>query len=226
MDYNIAYSSHEGTAAKSIAGADQVNILVEENTSRADYDDFSSLKSRVPRLELNSAGGLRNPVTTSTSIGVYENVALEVMAVAEDAASDAKQENTQVDGDTAQYEEFSSLRSRLASQKRSSAETFISTEAYNAHDRIAGHEENVTHALEDNNQQKIDGTTNPTGYDDFSSLRLRLVEQIRSSFEGVENPITPEGTDKDMVLAEEMVAIGNVAHNPVIADYASICTRV
>ena len=143
MDNNIAYCPPEGTAAENVACANQVNTLVEENTSQTEYDDFSSLKSRVPRLELNTAGGFRNPVI-STSIDTYENVALEVMEVAEDAAGDAKQEHTQIDGDTAEYDDFSSLRSRLASQKRSSAETPNISSSI-AHKGSNGCTENVSH---------------------------------------------------------------------------------
>ena len=130
LDRNIAYRAPKSmSAAENVACVDQVNTVVKENTSQAEYDDFSSLKSRVPRLAQKSARGFESPITTAAL--QYENIAHEATKVAENV-HDARQVNTIADVN-AEYEDVSSLRSRPVAQLRKSAEDTFMTRGTDEH---------------------------------------------------------------------------------------------
>ena len=123
LDRNIAYRAPKSmSAAENVACVDQVSTVVNENTSQAEYDDFSSLKSRVPRLAQKSARGFENPITTAAL--QYENIAHEATKVAE---------NVRDAGVNAEYDDFSSLRSRPVAQLRKSAEDTVMTRGTDEH---------------------------------------------------------------------------------------------
>ena len=198
LDENIAYRPPESmSAAENAACVDQVSIVVNENTRQAEYDDFSSLKSRLPSLAQKSAKGSENPATTAAI--QYENIAQGVIASAENVVCDASQLNTIVDG--SEYSDFSSLRSRRSAQTRNSAEDPVII-ASNAHEGMTCHTENAPHTCEDTSQLKTSEDENQTDYDSFSSLRARLVTQSRSS---CGNPVPAEGTDEHTDHDERVV---------------------
>ena len=189
LDQNIACHPPESmSAAENVACVDQVSTVVNENTRQAEYDDFSSLKSRLPSLAQKSAKGSENPATTAAI--QYENIAQGVIASAENVVCDASQLNTIVDA--SEYSDFSSLRSRRAAQMRNSAEDPVVI-ASNAHEGMTCHTENAPHTCEDTSQLKTLEDENQTDYDSFSSLRARLVTQSRSS---CGSPVMAEGTDE------------------------------
>ena len=189
LDQNIAYRHPESmSATENVVCVDQVSTVLNENTRQAEYDDFSSLKSRLPSLAQKSAKGSENPATTAAI--QYENIAQGVIASAENVVCDASQLNTIVDG--SEYSDFSSLRSRRAAQIRNSAEDPIII-ASNAHEGMTCHTDNAPHTCEDTSQLKTSEDGNQADYDSFSSLRARLVTQSRSS---CGNPVMAEGTDE------------------------------
>ena len=92
-------------------------------TYQIGYNDLAfSLRSRVPRLAQNSAkAGFQIPITT-TAIDTYENIAQEVTTLTENVPFDTNQVKTVEDEKTSltDYDNFSSLRLRLATQVVSS----------------------------------------------------------------------------------------------------------
>ena len=198
LDKNIAYRLPESmSAAENVACVDQVSTVVNENTRQAEYDDFSSLTSRLPSLAQKSAKGFENPVTTAAT--QYENIVQGMIASAENVVCNASQLNTIVDG--SEYSDFSSLRSRQAAQVRNSAEDPVMI-ASNANEGMTCHTENAPHTCEDTSQLKTLEVENQTDYDSFSSLRARLVTQSRSS---CGNPVMAEGTDEHTDHDERLV---------------------
>ena len=192
MSALVQNSVKDAEITENAACADQLSTVVNKNTNQAEYDDFSALKSRLPKLAQKSARGFENPVTTSAT--QYENIAHEATEVVENGC-DACQVNTIADVNT-EYDDFSSLRSRLAAQSRNSAEDLVITEkniAYNVPRSLICHTENALHTCDDPNQLKAPEDENPMDYDNFSSLTARLATQIGSSCEGQKNPI--EGTN-------------------------------
>lgn len=90
----------------------------------------SSLRSRVPRTDQNSAEtGFKNPITT-IAVNTYENIAQEVTTVAKSVTFSTNQVNTIMDGKMSftGYDDFSSLRFRLATQVGSSTAGLESTD--------------------------------------------------------------------------------------------------
>ena len=179
-----------------VTSVNQVNTVELEHENMTNpvytgYNDFSSLKSRVTMCTQNSFGGSKNPITAS-AITKYESVTQEMMDSADNAACDANQMNTPVgrNMNPTEYDDFSSLRSRLTPQMGSSDESPITKYENITREHMTKHINDYPLASDDANRLNTDNAAKNTEYDDFTSLRLRLTAQVRSSASGFDDPAT------------------------------------
>ena len=206
---NIAYNARcemevEVTSANPVTS---VELGDNNNTNpiHTGYEDFSSLRSR-PSLNLqNSVLGFENPIST-LAIHTYENIAQDVMEDAANVACDAKQANTPVYRNISfsEYDDLASLRSRLAAQMRSSNAGPITTHESINQDGMKDHTGSYLHTIDDTNQMNTledESTITPAGYDDFASLRSRLIVQIGSSVGSLGDSITMAEAGEDVTPA-------------------------
>ena len=224
---NIAYNPRDGMEIEvTLANQVKPDELVNENTTNpihTGYDDFSSLRSRVPMNPQNSVGGSENPFNAS-AISTYENVAGGVMYNVDNVACDADQVSTQVDRNKSlrEYDDFSSLRSRLDAQMRGSDESPITTYENITEEGMT--DERAPHATDGANQSSTapENTTIQTGCDDFVSLRSRATAHTMSSVRNLNKPVTTAeagATEERVTPAAEET--DSVAHDAYTMDLAN-----
>ena len=112
-----------------------------------------------------------------------------------------------------EYDDFFSLRLRLTTSTRGSDKGPITTYKNITQEGTINHTDSDPYTLDDANRLNTDNTPKHTGYDDFTSLRLRLTAvQTRSSVGSFDNPITTAeaGAPDDRVTpaAEEIDNFG------------------
>ena len=244
---NEAYNANKmRRVTDSVTSTDHMRTLrIKSTESQAGYDDFSSLKSRVPMLVQRSAEGFRNHPDPTTSNATDESTASKdqtKLAATDHLASHPNHQRIKGTNSQAGYDDFSSLKSRVPMLVQSSAEGIRNhpnpTTSNITYENTASKDQTklaaTDHLASHPNDQRIKGTSQ-AGYDDFSSLKSRvpMLVQSNATYENIASKdqtklaATDDNVSHPNHKGQKMVRDENTTNESKYEDFSvSLCSRV